>query len=455
MDRWEKHRQRLNCALLGAALLFPAGCSQTADPNDAMKVTAARFAALPGLRGSSNAQLATEFQLIDAARQTPQQLDAGTNGHAYAPFVTAYPALSRPAIQREVNLLWPAVSLQLDPAALQRAREIVTQQAAARQRFDRAIRETSPRPQLRIIDSLLVDDEWLDAIQTGCRIEGLAAAEMLAEQQPDAATQPLEKMLHVSRQVAREANLNARLAAVELRADALQVLHAIANHPSTTAATLQRLQKLLATQLTDWPSDERVWIAERAQGILTYEMARAGHFDSLVTAEQRTDLDRKGLLRSSTTASLRSIDVDELFYLRAMQQQIAAAKLPFWQRHPAIEALQTELQTRSETGEFPLVAGSLLLTNFAVAHRQQAEDRCRCEAWLIVVTTLCELPLGTPPPCSLSGQAYELQADQERIWIAGLTLRPGETIEVRRPGVVQARRRAAGFDLTEPALRLQ
>lgn len=455
MERWEKCRQRLSCALLAAALLHPAGCSQTADPDDAMKATAIRFAALPGLRGTSHAQLATEFQLIEAARQTPQQLDTGNGGNAYAPFVTAYPALSRPAIQREVNSLWPAVSLQLDPAAMQRAREIVTQQAAARERFNRAIRETSPQPQLRVVDSLLVDDEWLDAMQTGCRVEGLAAAEMLAEQQPDAATIPLEKMFHVSRQVAREANLNARLAAVELRADAFQVLHAIANHPATTITTLQRLQKLLAIQLTDWPSDERVWIAERAQGLLTFELARAGHFDSLVTAEQRADLDRKGLLRSSTTASLRSIDIDELFYLRAMQQQIAAAKLPFWQRHTAIEALQAELQTRSETGEFPLVAGSVLLTNFADAHRLQAEDRCRCEAWLIIVTTLCELPLGTPPACCLSGQAYELQADPQRVWIAGLTLRPGETIEVRRPGVVQARRRAAGFDLTAPALRLE
>lgn len=460
MDRWGKWKQRLCCAglgvaWLGTALLFSIGCSQTADPNAALQVTAARFATLPGLRGSSHPQLATELQRIEAARQSPQQLDAGNCGHAYTSFVTAYPALSRPAIQREVNLLWPAVSLQLDPAAIQKARELVTQQAAARQRFDRALRETGPRPQLRLVDALLVDDEWLDAVQTGCRIEGLAAAEMLAEQQPDAAIVPLEKMLHVSRQVAREANLNARLASVELRGDALQALHAIANHPATTVTTLQHLQKLLAAQLTDWPSDERVWIAERAQGLLTFELARAGHFESLVTAEQRADLDRKGLLRSSTTASLRDIDTDELFYLRAMQQQIEVARLPFWQRQPAIESLQTELQTRSETGEFPLVAGSLLLTNFAKAHRQLAEDRCRCEAWLIALTTICELPLGTPPPCSLSGQAYDLQANQQRVWIAGLSLKPGETIEVRRPGLVQARRRAAGFDLTPPALRLE
>lgn len=450
MDRWARCIRQWSCALLCAPLLL-AGCSQTTETKDALQVQAARFTALPGLRGSTHPQLVTELQQIEAARQLPQQIDAVVNGHAYAPFVAAYPALSRPAIQREVDSLWPAVSLQLSPVALQKAREILTHQAAARERFDRAIRETGPRPQWRLSDTLLADDEWLDAVQTGCRIEGFAAAEMLAEQQPDAAIVPLEKMLLVSRQVAREANLNARLAAVQLRADATQVLHAVANHPAASAATLQRLQQLLIAQLSDWPSDERVWSAERAQGLLTFELARAGHFNALVTAEQHADMDRKGLLSSSTTAALRDIDNDELFYLRAMEQQIAAAKLPFWQRQATIESLQTELQTRSETGEYPLVAGSLLLTNFAEAHRQLAEDRSRCEAWLIALTTVCELPLGAPPACSLTGQPYEVQGDQTRVLIAGLTLRPGETIEVRRTGIVQARRREAGFDLTAPA----
>nr|HMS95001.1 hypothetical protein [Tabrizicola sp.] len=438
MDRWAQCTRRWIGALLCATLLLLASCSRSPESADTLKVQAARFAALPGLRGSTHPQLATELQQIEAARQTPQQFDVGIQGHAYAPFVTAYPALSRPAVQREVNSLWPVVSLQLSPIALQKARETLSHQAAARERFDRAIRETSPRPQLRISDSLLADDEWLDAVQTGCRIEGFAAAEMLAEQQPDAAIIPLEKMLHVSRQVAREANLNARLVAVQLRADATQVLHAIANHPAASPATLQRLQQLLVAQLSDWPSDERVWAAERAQGLLTFELARAGHFNALVTAEQHADLELKGLLSPSTPAALRDVDTDELFFLRAMQQQIAAAKLPYWQRQATIESLQTELQTRSESGEFPIIAGSLLLTNFADAHRQLAEDRSRCEAWLIALTTICELPLGAPPACSLTGQQYEVQVDQLRVLIAGLTLKTGETIEVRRPGIVQA-----------------
>lgn len=456
MDRWAKIQRRLFCVAC-CAVSFAAlvGCSKSTQPRDALAQQARRLLSLPGLSSASHPQLAAELQKIEAARQTPQQLEAGLSGNGYAPFIVAYPALSRPAVQLDVNALWPATSLSLEPGALQKARELLQQQAAARQRFDRAMWETGPRPQLRIVDAVLADDEWLDAIQTGCRLEGLAAADMLAEQQSEAALAPLAKMLHISRQLSREQNLNVRLAAVSLRADATQVVHAIANHPAVTPITLQQLQKLLATQLTDWPSDERIWIAERAHGLLTYELARAGHFTSLITAKQQADLEHKGLTASTGTAALKNIDSDELFYLRAMEQQIAAARLPFWQRQTTIESLETELQIRAESGEFPLVAGKLLLPDVSQIHRQLAEDRTRCEAWLILLTTICELPLGSPPPCPLSGQAYVISADRERVTIAGLSLRSGEAIEVRRPGLIQARRRAAGFDLTTPPLRLQ
>ena len=452
MDRWNGVKL---LSILCCGLAAFGGCSRTEQPTDALAKEASRLVALPGLRSSSHPQLAAELNKIEAAKQTPQQLDAGGSGNRYAPFIAAYPSISRPAVQREANSIWPAVSLTMEPGALQKGRELLKQQAAARARFERAIRETSPRPQLTMSGALVTDDEWLDAIQTGCRMEGLAAADVLAEQQPEAAVAPAEKMLHLARQLARELDLNARLAAADLRADALQVVHAIANHPATTAETLQRLQQLTRNNLTEWPSDERVWIAERAHGLISYELARAGHFNSLLMPAELADLQKKGIAATTATAALKNIETDELFYLRATEQQIAAARLPFWHRQTLLDQLQVELQTRSESGEFPLVAGSLLLPKIGAIHRRLAEDRTRCEAWLIVLTTVCELPLGTPPQCPLTGQPYEVQVDRERVVVAGLELRPGELVEVRRPGIVQARRRAAGFDLTSPPLRLQ
>lgn len=452
MDRWKKISRLLNCAVCCALILLAAsGCSPAAKQPSPLQQQARKLIALPGLRSATNPQLAAELQQLETQKQLPAQLDAAITPGTYAPFIAAYPAVSRPALQRDVNALWPSLSLRLEPGALQKARELIQQQAAARERFNRAIRATSPREQVRLADALLADDEWLDAIQTGCRIEGLAAAEALAEQQPEAAIAPLEKFLHVARQLDREQQLNARLLAMELRADAAQVLHAIANHPAATAITLERLQPLVLQQLTDWPSDERIWIAERAHGLLVYELVRAGNFTQVLPADQLAELQRKGIVPTTARAALAGIDADEIFYLRALQLQIAAARLPFYQRQSALNDLQTELQTRAESGEFPLVAGSLLLPKNFEIHERLAADRARYEAWVIVLTTVCERPLGSPPLCPLTGQPYELQADPQRISIAGLSLREGETVEAARPGLIQARRRAAGFDLSPPA----
>jgi hypothetical protein len=454
MDRATNSASRHQCALLCALLLLIGGCSPAAKPPTPLEQQVCKLVQLPGIRGSAHPQLATELQQVEAQQQLPAQLDAAIAPGTYEPFVAPFPDISRPTLQREVNALWPRVALRLEPGALQKAREQLQQQAPSRAQFQRAIQQTGARPQLRLTDALLAGDDWLDAIQVGCRLEGLAAADILAEHQPDAAVLPLERILRVARQLDREPHLNARLLAAELRADAAQVLHAIANHPATTITTLQRLQELLLAQLTAWPSDERILITERAHGLLVYELVRAGNYVQILPIDQRTDLQRKGILATSARAALADVDADELFYLRAMQLQITAAKAPYYQRLSTLENLRTELQTRSASGEFPLVAGSLLLPKSFEIHQRLAADRARCEGWVIVLTTVCERPLGSPPPCPLTGQAYDVQTEQDRIRIANLSLREGETIEVLRPGLLQARRRAAGFDLLAPT-RLQ
>ncbi|QDU30091.1 hypothetical protein ETAA8_52100 [Anatilimnocola aggregata] len=441
------------CALLSA-------CSRSSPPPSPLQTRAQNLVAIPGAQGSSHPQLQLELKQLAELKQLPEQIDAAMPASdrdrsegAYASFVRAYPALTRPAIGREVNEIWPTLGTWFEPGAVQKAREIVSLQAAARQRFGAALDEHGGRPQGRIADALLADDEWLDAAVVGCRIEGLAVAEALAEQQPAAAVPLCERMLQVSRQLAAEPNLNARLVAVALRTDALQVLNAIANHPLATPEVLQLLQQRLIAHTADWPSDERVLQAERAQGLLIFELVRSGHYTSLLTKLHRSQLDSKGLIRSTEIAAKRDIDTDQLFYLRAMQQQVAAARLPFLQRTSSTEALQTELATREATGEYPLVAGTLLLPRIADVHLQLAQDRARCEAWLLVLTAVTEQPLGPMPVCPLTGTAYELQQDREGVKVVKLALKPGEAIQIRRPGLIQARRRAAGFDFTPASIR--
>jgi hypothetical protein len=294
---------------------------------------------------------------------------------------------------------------------------------------------------------LLIDESWLDAARIGCLVEGLAAAETLAEGAPHEAISDLDLMLRVSAQLAREGQLNSRLTAVAIRREALQVLAAIANHPATTQPAISSLQQILTRHTADWPTDERVWSAERRRGLLVYELVRDGQYLAQLPHADRAELERLGLLTATGIAALKDVDADEAFYLRAMQFQIAAAQLPFFQRGEALAQLETELETRKQASDYPLVAGSLLLSDVAAIHRRLAEDRCRCEAWLIALAAANEQLLGPLPVCLLTGQPYELQADREQVVLIAPGLPANEPVRIQRPGVLQAQRRAAGFEL--------
>lgn len=422
------------------------GCGDSRPALNPVVERAQAYGELPGLRGSAHPQLQQAYRDLAATRSAAAPLQV-TASRSYQTFEEAYPALIRSGLQREMNELWPDAGTPLSPGGLEQARRIVAAQAASRRRFARAVEGLQLAPQRVPLDRLQVGDAWLDVAQVGCRVEGLAALETLAEGAPSEALPPLTHMLRVSQQLAREPDLHARLTAGNLRADALQVLSAIVNHPAATHAVITQAHQTLSLHTSDWPADERLWSAEREYGLLVYELVRAGKYGDLLPREQRLELERQGLLSATQAAALKHIDDDELFYLRAMELQIAAAQLPYFQRRPAIEQLEAELQIRRESGDFPLIAGSLLLADVAEIHRQLAQDRCRCEAWLVVLAAAQEQSAGAPPTCSLTGQPYELKVTRDEVAIVNLPLASGPTIRIRRPGVVQAQRRAAGFDL--------
>jgi hypothetical protein len=434
-------------ALVVLTLTHLAGCGSRASQSDSLTPLVEEYAQLPGLRGSTHPGLQQAWHELEVAHQLPSQEQAPSVAEPYKAIAEAYPSFTRVSLQREVGEIWPADGFQFAPGALERAREIVASQAAARKRFARAAQSISPQPQLTNRASLLEDEAWLDAAYVGCRLEGLAAAEALAEGAPHEATFNLELMLRVSAQLARESHVNARLTAIAMRREVMQVLSAIANHPAISQGSLTHLQQVLTRHTADWPTDDRIWSAERARGLLIYELVRDGHYLEQLPHEERAELERLGLLTATGVAALKDVDADEAFYLRAMQLQIAAAQLPFFQRADSLAQLETELETRKEASDFPLLAGSLLLPDAAAIHRRLAEDRCRCEAWLIALAAANSQQLGPLPVCSLTGQPYELQADGDQVALNAPGLPENEPIRIRRLGVLQAQRRAAGFDL--------
>src|SRR5439155_15132199 len=87
---------------------------------------------------------------------------------------------------------------------------------------------------LRFADGPLADLEFLDPLTVGCRLEEIAAADALADGRPQDALSQVENLLRAARLLTHVWNITTRIAAANLRADALEVMRTIANHPEVT-----------------------------------------------------------------------------------------------------------------------------------------------------------------------------------------------------------------------------
>ena len=270
----------------------------------------------------------------------------------------------------------------------------------------------------RLADGVLADMEFLDPLAIGCRMEAATAALSLADNRPDDALPHLETMLRAARLLAAEPNVTLRIAAVNVRADALQVLRAIAAHEHASRATHEQLFALLTLQTADWPDDARTWIGDRAAGLLVYELVRDGQYLSLLTKDEVRALEEQRIVRVTAKAVMRHIDEDELFYLRAMQRMIDACPSPYSQRAAVLQQIRSELAASEATADYPLVAGNVLLADFETGHRRQAEDFSRCQAWTLALGTTLGRETIAAPTNPLTGRPYQIERTPLSVTVA-------------------------------------
>ncbi|HEX5104960.1 MAG TPA: hypothetical protein VFV87_14170, partial [Pirellulaceae bacterium] len=305
---------------------------------------------------------------------------------------------------------------------LERAREILHRAAEHRERFQAALASADGGLGLRISDGVLADLRFLDSIALGCRLEALAAAEALAENEPEAALPPLATMLRAARLVGAEWNVTTRVSAANLRADALDVLQAIAAHDYATRDTHEQLLEMLTLETADWPSDAQAWIGDRAAGLAVYELVRDGYYLSLLSPEEMQRLQEQRLVPATAQAVHRNLDGDELFYLQAMRRIIASCEQPYYQRAAVLNEIRGELAALEQTGDYPMVAGELLLGDFATGHRRQAEDLTRCTAVSTALLAATGQPLAPAPLSCLTGQPIDIERTPLGIQVLGWSL---------------------------------
>ena len=389
-----------------------------------------RYAGLPGLSSSPHAGLKAELALLQQEQMTPLALDAqqdALRSQAGSPEVAgrnmlaeSIPAISRPLLKAQLDEVYRSGPLRLSPLQMERAREISRRWADDRARFEQALNACGGGLGLRMADGILADVRFLDVTSLGCRLEALAAAEALAENQPEAAIAPLAVMLRSAQVLAKEWNVTSRVTAANLRSDALHVLGAVANHEHATRQTHERLAELLARETADWPSDAAAWVGDRAAGLIAYELVRDGYYFSLLEQSELQKLRAGGLVDASAKAVMRNLDGDELFYLAAMRRMIESSRLPYYERLPELRAIRRELAAREASADYPLVAGRLLLNDFETGHCRQAEDLALALGWKLALqhaTSRASPGLVINP---LTGESLEMEASAGFVRIGGL-----------------------------------
>ena len=385
----------ISALILSGVLL---GCARggSESPRAAPAKQIERYADLPGLSSSPHTELKAELALLIQEQMTPLALDAqldamrsqsdseATTGRQALD--EAIPAISRPLLNAHLDEVYRGGPLTLSPVQLEQARRTLRRWADDRARFEQALDACHVGLGLRMADGILADLRCVEVLQLGCRLEALAAAEALAENEPEEAIAPLAEMLRAARILAKEWNVTTRAHAVNLRADALHVLHAVANHNLATRELHERLLAVITRETGDWPPEDTAWIGDRAAGLIAYELIRDGYYFSLLESAELQRLREDGLLDATAKAVMRNLDSDQMYYLAAMRRIIESCQLPYFERMQVLREIRRDLATREQAADYPLVAGRLLLADFEAGHRLVAEDLARCTAWQIALT---------------------------------------------------------------------
>jgi len=418
--------------LLAAAMCLHCGCDCDKKPK-----AIEEYGLLPGLKGTHHEGLKDELARLQVERATPEQLAsrpaAGAGGrgqittgqvHAGENAAVALAEIFHEdmvrLINRRIDKIYPTGRFQFDPIALEKAIQLRTDHDEPRRRVRVALSRPHCDFRFQHTRGLYADTSFVDVAWVSNRLEALLTAELLAAGKPDQAVESLEFALRMIAFLAKEKNLIARRAAAELRAEAISVMEAIAQHPQTTRTTLEDLHEKMAAQLSSWPSDADAWIGERAMGLHTYEMIRDGHLLNILSPEEIEQFGKDGSLGALLSATDKRIDEDELFYLSALRTVVGSCDRPYYERKDVLRDIRKKLHQLRDTLQFPLVAAHILLEDFEEGHKMQARDRAVCEAWTLALASAT----GRQPPRlqtnPYTGQPYRVVRDKTRVVVWGV-----------------------------------
>lgn len=422
--------------LLLGVVLSP-GCKRRHRTKFSQQQSAEDYGRLPGLKESPLAALQDELARVVEQQGTPEQLDAAAAGdskqesisddeNAASGLADVFPKETLKSLSETLDKQYPrdrfqfnALQLRTATGFLERHRRefLQTRQALNRPRCDFGF---------RYLRGFANDVTFIDRVRLSARLEGLAAAQSLfLDNDPAAAFDAVKNMFRWAALLAAGKNLSARLQAAQLRAEAIEVVQAIVQHPGCRREQVEKLHTLVQETLSAWPPDAGVWIGDRALGMHCYEIIRAGNIVSLLTEEEVEEFTAGGSMGELPKAAASVADIDELFYLGAMREIIEGCSLPYYKRGESAAKILATAAAKADAPDYPLAAARLLLPDIGRGLRMQAADRARVEALASGLDAALERPMAfqTNP---LNGKKYQIGRKNGEITV----MRPdGETAD--------------------------
>lgn len=414
----------LTLVVLTPIVLALTGCDESRSSNRPGPLLVGEYGELPGLKAAADAQLRDELARIVEEGGTPAQLDQSpfdAEENVAMVLVDLFPTGKIGSIRGKSDKIFPPGKFEFSPSRLQKAKAFLKRYEKQRLRVRDAMELKQCDFGIRFIEGSFADWRYIDVIWIVSRLEAFAAAESLAADRPTSAIQSLEYILRWASYLAAEKHIITRLEAAFLRTEALSVLQAIVLNQRTDGSHIKQLHATIEKHLKQWPDDANAWIGDRAVGMHTYEVVRAGHMRQLLTAGEMQAFGREGGLKNIVKAAEEGVDKDELYYLHTMRKVIESCARPYYERTGLFRSIFEDLHERRNSADFPLVAARILLRDLQKGHEIQAQDRANTEAWLLALALADGRPMPPTQTNPLTGERYE-QANVENeitVWNFG------------------------------------
>ncbi len=415
---------RIAVVLPGLVLLGCAGCERTKPaPPPVQKVV--DFGRLPGLRATTDRELRDELARLEREEATPELMTrqaASSEDNVAAGLASLFPAADLPQLLEQSAALFPSATFTFGSQELESA--VQFKNAYNRQRLEarKALQRAECDFGICYTDGLDVEPPSAQAARLCARLEAFEAADCLSKSDVKGALRCGQQMLRLATCLADVADVTIRVHGAYTRTEGLAVLQEVVQQPGCRRADLEQLAATFADQLAGWPSDAKAWRGDRAMGLYAYELVRAGKADTLLTQEEAEHFQKKGILPHFSVITKLTVDRDERFYLQTMRQLIDSCSRPYYTRQKVFADLHNELQGRSQSTEYPIVAGRLLLTAVRQGQEVQAQDRANCEAWALALARATGQPAPPYQINPLTGKDFEIL--QEKGWVEVSNLSP-------------------------------